>query len=217
MTEQSPIIHIVDDDASFRTATGALLTACGYRTALHESGAHFLKAPLSDEPACVLLDVQMADLNGPRLQDLLAQSGCRLPIIFITGHGDIPTTVRAIKAGADDFLTKPVRKEELLGAVQRALARDEELREKDSQNAALRSRLSRLSPREHEVFALLVRGKPHKQIAFALGTTERTVKMHRHNIMQKCEVKSLAELAIFAERLGSLAEPASDPTLDRVT
>ena len=97
------------------------------------------------------------------------------------------------------------------------MARDEGLREKDSQNAALRSRLSRLSPREHEVFALLVRGKPHKQIAFALGTTERTVKMHRHNIMQKCEVKSLAELAIFAERLGSLAEPASDPTLDRVT
>lgn len=212
MTELSPIVHIVDDDASFRAAIGTLLSASGYRVALHNSGAHLLKSLPGDEPACILLDVQMAGLNGPQLQDQLAQLGCKLPIVFITGHGDIPTTVRAIKAGADDFLTKPVIKDELLGAVQRSLVRGAETREKESRNAVLRSRLSQLSPREHEVFALLVRGKPHKQIAFALGTSERTVKMHRHNIMQKCQVKSIAELAILAERSGSLAQPASCPS-----
>jgi RNA polymerase sigma factor (sigma-70 family) len=203
MTNVSPLIHIVDDDASFRTAVGDLLSACGYRVALHESAKDLLKtSPSGDEPACILLDVQMAGMSGPQLQGHLAELGCRLPIVIVSGHGDIPTTVQTIKAGAEDFLTKPVPKEQLLEAIKRALARYEEMREQDSRTAVLRSHFSRLTPREREVFTLLVRGKPHKQIAHVLGASERTIKMHRHNVMQKFEVQSLAELAVIAERLG---------------
>ena len=215
MTNVSPIIHIVDDDASFRTAIGDLLSACGYRIARHESARHLLETPLSGEPACILLDVQMAGLSGPQLQDRLAELGCRLPIVFVTGHGDIPTTVKTIKAGAEDFLTKPVPKERLLEAIKHALVRYEEMRAKDGRIAMLRARHSRLTSREHEIFALLVRGNPHKQIAHALGTSERTVKMHRHNVMQKFEVQSLAELAVIAERLElmSVSDDSGDETL----
>src|SRR5262245_61776396 len=180
MTAVSPIIHIVDDDASFRTAIGQLLVACGYKVALYASANQLLETqpssePASDAPACILLDVQMVGLSGPQLQDHLAGVGCRLPIIFVTGHGDIPTTVQTIKAGAEDFLTKPVLKEKLLEAIGRALIRHEQTREQDTRIAALRSLLSRLTPREQEVFTQLVRGKPHKQIAYALGTSERTI------------------------------------------
>ncbi|MGO9699192.1 MAG: response regulator transcription factor [Xanthobacteraceae bacterium] len=203
-----PIIHIVDDDAAFRSAIGDLLSACGYTVALYESAGHLLKTPPTDEPACILLDVQMAGFSGPQLQDHLAELGCGLPIVFITGHGDIPTSVRTIRAGAEDFLTKPVRKERLLEAIERALVRYEETRQQVQGIAALHSLLSRLTPREHEVFALLVRGKLHKQIGHALRTSERTVKMHRHNIMQKFGVQSLAELAVIAERLGLLPVPS---------
>jgi len=215
MTNVSPIIHIVDDDASFRTAIGDLLSACGYRIARYESAMHLLETPLSGEPACILLDVQMAGLSGPQLQDRLAELGCRLPIVFVTGHGDIPTTVKTIKAGAEDFLTKPVPKERLLEAIKHALVRYEEMRAKDGRIAMLRARHSRLTSREHEIFALLVRGNPHKQIAHALGTSERTVKMHRHNVMQKFEVQSLAELAVIAERLElmSVSDDSGDETL----
>ena len=125
MTSTPASILVVDDDASFRTAIGALLTACGYKVALYESARQLLEAPSGNEPACILLDVQMAGLSGPQLQDRLAQTGCRLPIVFVTGHGDIPTTVQTIKAGAEDFLTKPVQKEKLLAAIERALARHE--------------------------------------------------------------------------------------------
>ena len=149
----------------------------------------------------------MSGLSGPQLQDRLAELGCRLPIVFVTGYGDIPTTVRTIKAGAEDFLTKPVLKEKLLAAIERALARYEDMREQDSRIAGLRSLLSRLTPREHDVFTLLVRGKLHKQIAYALGISERTVKSHRHKVMQKFQVQSLAELAVIAERLGLLPAP----------
>jgi len=207
MTNMSPIIHIVDDDASFRTAIGDLLSACGYRVALYESAKQLLKTPPSGEPACILLDVQMAGLNRPQLQDHLTDLGCRLPIVFVTGYGDIPTTVQTIKAGAEDFLTKPVPKERLLEAIKRALVRYEGMREQDSRIAFLRLCLSRLTPREHEVFSLLVRGNPNKQTAHALGTSERTIKMHRHNVMEKFEVQSLAELAVIAERLGLLPVP----------
>jgi FixJ family two-component response regulator len=128
----------------------------------------------------------------------------------VTGLADIPTSVRTIKAGAEDFLIKPVTKEKLLESINRALARYEELREQDGRIAVIHSFFSRLTPREHEVFALLVRGHPHKQIAHALGTSERTVKMHRHNVMQKFEVRTLAELAVIAERLGLLAGPGGN-------
>ena len=190
---------------SFRTAMGNLLMACGFGVVACESATQLLDMSLGDEHACILLDVQMAGLSGPQLQDRLAELGCRLPIVFISGHGDIPTTVQAIKAGAEDFLTKPVEKERLLAAIERALVRSAEMRQQEGQTAALRERLSRLTPREHEVLAMLVRGKLHKQIAHELGTAERTVKLHRHNLMEKFEVRSLAELAVIAERLGLLA------------
>jgi RNA polymerase sigma factor (sigma-70 family) len=210
MTNLSPIVHIVDDDASFRTAMGELLSVCGYRVALAGSAEQLLASAFDPQPACILLDVKMAGISGPELQGRLTELGCKLPIIFITGHGDIPTSVQAIKAGAEDFLTKPVAKDQLIDVIKRALRRYEDRRERDARLATLRSRLSRLTSREREVFGLLVRGKPHKQIAYALGTSERTIKLHRHNVMEKLQVQSLAELAVIAERLGLLATSERD-------
>jgi FixJ family two-component response regulator len=204
----APVIHVVDDDAAFRTAIADLLRACEYRVELHGSAADLLEKPPGDEPACILLDVQMAGCNGPQLQDRLAAVGSRSPIIFVTGHGDIPTTVRAIKSGAEDFLTKPVDRNRLLQSIERALIHGEQARERDERAAALRSHVSRLTAREYDVFALLARGKPHKQIAYALGISERTVKFHRRNVLQKLGARSLADLAVAADRLGLLAQPS---------
>jgi len=203
---QPPLIHVVDDDPAFLTAIGDLLRACDYRVKLHESATDLLEKPLGDEPACILLDVRMAGCSGPQLQDRLAAQGRTPPIIFVTGHGDIPTTVRTIKAGAEDVLTKPVSKARLLETIERALMHGEEARERDSRDAALRSIVAQLTAREHDVFALLARGKPHKQIAYALGISERTVKFHRHNVLQKFGVHSIADLAVAAHRLGLLSE-----------
>jgi FixJ family two-component response regulator len=211
VTGASPIIHVVDDDPSFRAAIAELLEACGYRVARHSSAMQLLAASLDSEPACILLDVQMPGVDGPQLQARLASLGHRLPIVFLTGHGDIPTSVQAMKAGAEDFLTKPVRKEKLLPAIERALAHGEQMRTQAHRVASMRLLVARLTPRERDVFDLLVRGKPHKQIAYALGTTERTIKMHRHNLMQKCGVQSLADLSVIAERLG-LLQASSDAT-----
>jgi FixJ family two-component response regulator len=197
---------VVDDDPGFRTAVGDLLSACDYRVALHESATDLLEKPPGDEPACILLDVQMAGCSGPQLQDQLAAMGKTPPIIFLTGYGDIPTTVRTIKAGAEDFLTKPVGKARLLETIERALAHGKAAREQDRRAAALRSLMAELTSREHDVFALLARGKPHKQIAYALGISERTVKFHRRNVLQKFGVRSLADLAVAADRLGLLSE-----------
>ena len=205
MTDLSPVVHIVDDDPSFRTAIADLLSACGYQVALYESATQLLDT-LPSGSGCMLLDQQMSGLSGTQLQSRLAQLGNRLPIVFLTGHGDIPTSVQTIKAGAEDFLTKPVRKEKLLAAIDRAIARCEEMQKQDNRISALHSLVSRLTPRERDVFMLLIRGKPHKQIAYALGTSERTVKMHRHRVMHKCQVHSTAELAVIAERLGILPE-----------
>jgi FixJ family two-component response regulator len=203
---EPPLVHLVDDDPAFRTAVGELLRACDYRVELHGSAASLLENPPGDGPACILLDVLMAGCSGPQLQARLAALGSRLPIIFVTGYGDIPTTVQAIKAGAEDVLTKPVTKERLLEAIEHALRHGEKAREQDSRVAALRSLMSRLTAREHDVFALLARGKPHKQIAYALGISERTVKFHRRNVLQKFGVHSLADLAVAADRLGLLSE-----------
>jgi FixJ family two-component response regulator len=203
----SPTIHIVDDDASFRAAIGDLLCACDYRVALYESAISLLEQPPLDEPACILLDVQMAGLSGPQVQDQLSHQGSTIPIVFVTGHGDIPTTVQAIKAGAEDVLTKPVSAAQLVEAIEAALARGEEARRRNSRLAVLRSQLARLTTRERAVFTLLARGRLHKQIAYELGTTERTVKFHRHNVLQKFGVRSLADLAVIAERLGLLSAP----------
>jgi FixJ family two-component response regulator len=200
----SPIIHVVDDDSSFRSAIGELLRVLGYRVALYESAKLLLAKPPPEEPACILLDVQMAELSGPELQQKLAALGCRIPIVFVTGHADIPITVQAIKAGAEDFLTKPLPKERLIEAIDRAIAQYRKMHDQSEEMVILRTLFTQLTPRERQVFDLLVRGKPHKQIAVALGTTERTVKLHRHNVMHKFRIRSLAELAVIAERLGTI-------------
>jgi RNA polymerase sigma factor (sigma-70 family) len=210
MPKSVSIVHVVDDDASFRSATGELLGVCGYKVLLHETPKQFLETSFADDPACILLDVQMAGVSGPQLQDQLSRRGCKLPVVFVTAYGDIPTTVRTIKAGAEDFLTKPVAKKKLLEAIEHALVRYEAMQEQDKQVSALRSQFAQLTPREREVFALLVCGKPHKQIAYELGISERTVKLHRHQVVQKLKVRSLAELAVIAERLGLLPSASYD-------
>jgi FixJ family two-component response regulator len=204
MRSAAPLIHVVDDDDGFRTAVARLLRASGYDVALHESGERFLEAHPPDGPGCILLDLRMAGLSGLELQERLIGSNNDLPVIFLTGAGDIPTSVHAIKAGAEDFLSKPVSKEILLNAVRRALDRCESERRRRLELNSLRDRIARLTPREREVLALVVRGRLNKQIAGDLGTAERTIKAHRHRIMEKLEVKSVAELASIAERLGMI-------------
>ena len=206
MISAAPVIHIVDDDASFRTAVARLLRACGYQVALYESARRFLEKPPGNERGCLLLDVRMPGLSGPELQARLAGTGNPLPIVFLTGHGDIRMSVRAIKAGAEDFLSKPVSRKTLIEAIQRALARQEETRERKLRLDSLRALVAALTPRESEVFALIVRGKLNKQIAYELGTSERTIKAHRHAVMQKLKVRSFAEAVSIAERLGMLPE-----------
>ena len=202
------MIHVVDDDASIRRAVARLLRASGYQVAVYESALELLDKPPGTEMGCILLDVRMPGLNGPELQSRLVEMGNTLPIVFLTGHGDIPMSVQAIKAGAEDFLSKPVSRKTLIEAIQRALMRYEEARERNLQLDALRSLVASLTAREREVFALVVRGRLNKQIAHELGTSERTIKAHRHAVMQKLKVGSLAEAVSIAERLGMLATPS---------
>ena len=205
----APVIHIVDDDPSFRTAISRLLRFSGYEVKDYESAAGFLRAIADARPGCILLDVQMPPLGGLQLQEELAKLSRCWPIIFMTGHGDIPTSVRAIKAGAEDFLSKPVSKEILVEAIERALVRCAATQRGQDQLNSLKSLISTLTPREGEVFALMVRGKLNKQIAHQLGTSERTIKAHRHVVMQKLQAQSFAEAVSIAERVGLLAPPAS--------
>jgi FixJ family two-component response regulator len=196
---------VVDDDASFRTAIERRLKHAGYEVETYSSAQHLLDRPPGvEKPGCILLDVQMPGLNGLELQDRLIELGSILPIVFVTGHSDISTTVRAIKAGAEDFLTKPIPSEQMIDAIERALARCEALRSQRSKLDSIFAHLATLTPRERQVFDLIVRGKINKQIATELGTTERTVKAHRHEVMEKMQVHSLAELVSSAERLGLL-------------
>ncbi len=197
------IVHVVDDDPSFRTAIGRLLRQCGYEVASYGSADQLLdRLPDEGRPSCILLDVQIPGLTGPELQDRLADRGSLLPIIFLTGHGDIATSVQAIKSGAEDFLTKPVVKAKLLGAIERAVAGYQATREQRCRLDAMRALVVSLTPREREVFELVVRGKLNKQIGHELGTTERTIKAHRHKVMEKMRVQSVAELVSIAEQLG---------------
>jgi FixJ family two-component response regulator len=179
MTPASPIIHVVDDDDSMRTAVTRLLQAAGYEVRSHASVREFLLARQPDTPGCLVLDVQMPGPSGLDLQEAFAQRNDGLPIIFLTGQGDIAMSVRAIKAGAVDFLTKPVERPVLLKAVQDALARDEQGRKDAEREGTLRARFETLTPREREVFTLVTAGKANKQIAAELGTSERTVKAQR--------------------------------------
>jgi RNA polymerase sigma factor (sigma-70 family) len=200
------VIHVVDDDAAFRTAISRLLKASGYQVAVHTSANEFFETPPGMDRGCILLDVKMPGLNGLQVQNRLSNLGSKLPIVFLTGYGDIATSVRAIKAGAEDFLSKPVEKGPLLDAIGRALVRYDEAYEQNARLDALRKLVATLTPREREVFMLVVRGKLNKQIAHELGTSERTVKAHRHSVMLKLQVKSLAEVVSLAERLGLMAE-----------
>jgi FixJ family two-component response regulator len=200
-------VFVVDDDASFRKAIGRLLKLLGYDVAGYGTAAEFLACPLDAlQPSCILLDVQLPDLSGPDLQDHLQKLGSAIPIVFLTGHGDVPTSVRAIKAGADDFLIKPVTKERLDEAIRGAVERYQARQGERERVAAWRTKFASLTPREKEVFEGIVRGKLNKQIAHELGTTERTIKAHRQHVIEKMQVRSLAELAIVADRLGVLAK-----------
>jgi FixJ family two-component response regulator len=201
----SGFVYVVDDDESFRMAVGRRLKLAGYEVVTYSSAQQLLDdLPDADKPACILLDVQIPGLSGPELQARLGELGSTLPIVFLTGHADTATTVRAIKAGAEDVLTKPVSSEQLIDVIERALVRRETLRDQRSRLDSLRALLTSLTPRERQVFDLIVRGKINKQVAYLLGTTERTVKAHRHQVMEKMQVASLAELVSIAERLGLL-------------
>lgn len=199
------LILVVDDDVSFRTAMERRLKLAGYDVVTYASAQDLLdRLPSEERSACLLLDVQIPGLSGPELQARLLELGSTLPIVFLTGHADTQTTVRAIKAGAEDFLTKPVSSEELINAVERAMSRHEAARAQQGKLVTLRALVASLTPRERQVFDLMVRGKINKQIAYQLGTTERTVKAHRHQVMEKMQVNSFAELVSVAERLGML-------------
>ena len=200
------VVHIVDDDPSFLTSTHRLLRASGYQVVMYESAQQLLeRLPDSASPGCLLLDMQMPGLNGSELQRRLVEIEFSLPIVFLSGSSDIPTSVQAIKSGADDFLTKPVEKEKLIDAIERAVARSRAVQEARGRLDASRRLIATLTPRERQVFERVVRGKMNKQIAGELGTSTRTVKAHRQKVMEKIRVDSLTELVLVAERLGILA------------
>ena len=201
------LVHIVDDDASFRTAIERRLKKAGYEVETYPSAQHLLdRLPNETELGCILLDVRIPGLSGPELQTRLSELGSTLPIVFLTGYAEVQTTVRAIKAGAEDVLTKPVSSEELLGAIERALAHHQVTRSQREKLDVVRAHIAKLTPREREVFELVIRGKTNKQVANVLGATERTIKAHRHRVMEKMQVQSLAELVSLAERSGILRD-----------
>jgi len=196
-------VHIVDDDESFRTAIKRRLKKAGYEVATYHSAQQFLAClPDENDRGCILLDVRIPELSGPELQEKLGKLGSTLPIVFLSGYADVSTTVKTIKAGAEDFLTKPVSSEQLLGAIEKAMAHQEAVRGLKQKLDVLRAQLGTLTPRERQVFERVVQGKINKQIAQQLGATERTIKAHRHRVMEKMKVQSLAELVSIAARLG---------------
>jgi FixJ family two-component response regulator len=195
-------VFVVDDDASLREALKSLLRSVGLRVEVFGSGADFLKIKLPDDAACLVLDIRLPGLSGLDFQSELAKANIHVPIIFITGHGDIPMTVRAMKAGAVEFLTKPFRDQDLLDAVQIALERDRARRAHDDTARQLRTNFEALTPREQEVIGYVTSGLMNKQIAAELGVSEITVKVHRGNVMKKMGARSLADLVRMADALG---------------
>jgi len=198
----SPIVHVVDDDDLARRGTERLLAAAGYDARAYASARDFLTAIEPDMAGCIILDVRLPDQSGLEVQTALAAREVTLPIVFVTGHGEIPDTVAAMQRGAVAFLTKPVDTDALLAAVGRALAQDAGARAVRARQRELRSRYERLTPREREVFLHLIGGQLNKQVAADLQITERTIKMHRSNILQKLEVDSMAEMVLLAVDLG---------------
>jgi RNA polymerase sigma factor (sigma-70 family) len=204
MMEAEALVYVVDDDASLRTSLQDLLESVGLRVAACASAQDFLRRPRPEGPSCLVLDVRLPGLSGLELQQRLATGDLALPIIFITGHGDIPMSVQAMKAGAVDFLSKPFRDQDLLDAVHQALARDRDARAQQAERAALRRRFEALTPRQRDVMARMVAGLLNKQIAGELGTSEATVKTHRKQVMAKMRAESLADLIRIADQLGLL-------------
>ncbi|HEX2635096.1 MAG TPA: response regulator [Bradyrhizobium sp.] len=201
------VVHIVDDDASFLSAIERRLKKAGYAVSTYPSAQDLLDhLPNESESGCILLDVRIPGLSGPELQGRLSEIGSILPIVFLTGYADVQTTVRAIKAGAEDVLIKPVSSEELLGAVERALAHHQVARSQRGKLDVVLAHVAQLTPRERQVFDLVIRGNTNKQVGNVLGATERTIKAHRHRVMEKLQVQSLAELVSLAERAGILKE-----------
>jgi FixJ family two-component response regulator len=201
----APLIHVVDDDESMRTALLRLLDAAGFEARGYASAGDFLLHPLPERPGCVLLDMRMPGPSGLDLQTALQRQGIALPVVFLTGHADVASSVRAMKAGAVDFLTKPVERHSLLDAIQRALTRDASERASRADADGLRARFASLTPRERDVFDRIVAGKLNKQIADELGIAERTVKLQRAHVMEKLGAASPAELGRLAEQLKRLS------------
>jgi len=199
-------VHVVDDDGSFLTAMSRLLRASGFLARTYSSAREFLAEPRADEPGCVLVDLHMPDLGGLDLQAALAQAPDPLPVLFLTGHADTTSTVRAMRGGAEDFLEKTAAKELVLDAVRRALARSRREREERSHRDELRARFAAISAREREVLYQVLRGRLNKQIAGDLGIHERTVKVHRKSIMTKLSVRSVAALAQLSQQAGLPAQ-----------
>jgi FixJ family two-component response regulator len=204
-------VHIVDDDDAVRISLLRSLVAAGYSACGYSSATDFLQAAELDAGGCIILDVRMPGLDGLELQDVLAGRGIMLPIIFLTGHGDIAMSVRAIKAGAEDFLTKPVDRDALLSAVQRAIEWERSSRDQSARVQALKALFSSLTRREQQVFWQVAAGKLNKQVGAELGIAERTVKLYRHNAMVKLQATSLAQLVRMADLLRSQGSPAGKP------
>jgi RNA polymerase sigma factor (sigma-70 family) len=201
VTEEPPVVYIIDDDASVREGVEDLLRSVGLGVQTFGSTQEFLQSKRPDRPGCIVLDVRLPGPSGLEFQRTLSNSDIQLPIIFITGHGDISMSVRAIKSGAVEFLTKPLREQELLDAVQTAIERDRSQRQEAQIVAELRARFNSLTAREREVFALVVTGRPNKQVAAQLDLSEMTVKVHRSQITRKMQAKSLIDLVRMADKL----------------
>ncbi|MDR3509474.1 MAG: response regulator transcription factor [Caulobacteraceae bacterium] len=202
MTEASASVIVVDDDLSVREALEGLLRSVGMNVVLFGSVQAFLAAKPPEGPCCLVLDVRLPGQSGLDLQDELARAGVRLPIIFITGHGDIPMSVRAMKAGAVEFLSKPFRDQDLLDAIQVGIERDRQRRKDDAAQGALQEKFEVLTPRERQILALVATGRLNKQIAGEMGVSEITVKVHRGQVMRKMGARSVADLVRMADRLG---------------